>query len=76
MSRRTAWAIIKKRAENVGLKEIRTHSARTTFITEAVKKFPYEVVAATVGHANVKTTQSYDKRESDYRKSATYGVGF
>jgi integrase len=68
--------IVRNRAAAVGLKQIRTHSARTTFITEASRVRPYEEVAAAVGHKSVRTTQRYDKRVFDHHNSAAHAVGF
>jgi len=53
------------------------HSARATFITEALEKeHPAEAVQNTVGHAHISTTLAYDKRENHPRKSASFVVGY
>ena len=56
---------------------VRPHSARATFITEALeRKCPLEAVQASVGHRHIATTQLYDKRELHYRESASFVVQY
>jgi integrase len=51
------------------------HSARATFITQALENnCPIEAVQKTVGHSQIKTTQMYDKRIARYRESASFAV--
>ena len=46
------------------------HTARATFITEALENnCPIEAVQATVGHARVSTIQMYDKRILKHRQA-------
>ena len=53
------------------------HSARATFITEALdRKCPIEAVQASVGHRHIATTQMYDKRKLHYRESASFAVQY
>jgi len=53
------------------------HSARATFITEALdRKCPIEVVQASVGHSHIATTKMYDKRKLHYRESASFAVQY
>ncbi len=59
----------------MGLSGVTPHSARATFITQALEnKCPIEAVQKTVGHALIKTTQMYDKRDLNYRESASFAV--
>lgn len=56
---------------------ITPHSARATFITEALdRKCPIEAVQASVGHRHIATTQMYDKRKLHYRESASFAVRY
>ncbi|TDR18268.1 tyrosine-type recombinase/integrase [Marinicella litoralis] len=56
---------------------ITPHSARATFITEALKNnCSIEAVQASVAHANISTTQMYDKRKKNYKDSASLAVRF
>ncbi len=51
------------------------HSARATFITQALeKKCPIEAVQRSVGHSKISTTQMYDKRLLRHRESASFVV--
>lgn len=53
------------------------HSARATFITEALdRKCPIEAVQASVGHRHIATTKMYDKRKLHYRESASFAVRY
>jgi len=53
------------------------HSARATFITEALKNnCLLEDVQASVAHADISTTQMYDKRVRGYKESASFKVHF
>ena len=53
------------------------HSARATFITEALdRKCPIEAVQASVGHNHIATTKMYDKRKLNYRESASFAVQY
>ncbi len=70
--------IVKKYARIAGLSEkITPHSARATFITEALDAgVPIEQVQRTVDHKNIATTKMYDKREFKHRDSATFKVNY
>jgi integrase/recombinase XerD len=70
--------IFHKYADAVGLcGSVRPHTARATFITEALEnKCPIEAVQKSVGHAHVSTTQMYDKRITKYRESAGFAVRY
>ena len=67
-----------KYARLVGVPEgVTPHSARATFITEALEHdHPAEAVQRTVGHASVTTTLAYDKRDHHPRKSASFAVRY
>jgi len=58
----------------VGLSEkITPHSARATFITEALEAgVPIEQMQNTVDHKNIATIRMYDKRRASYRESAAF----
>lgn len=54
---------------------VRPHSARATFITQALeRKCPIEAVQRSVGHSRISTTQMYDKRTLKHRESASFAV--
>jgi site-specific recombinase XerC len=56
---------------------VRSHSARATFITEALeRKCPIEAVQESVGHRHISTTKMYDKRKLSYRESASFVVQY
>lgn len=73
---RQAYNIFHEYARKVGLpKGVTPHTARATFITQALeKRCPIEAVQASVGHARISTTQMYDKRERKFRESASFVV--
>lgn len=70
--------LLQKYARQAGLSEkITPHSARATFITEALNAgVPIEQVQDTVDHKNITTTKMYDKRRVSYRESATFRVHY
>jgi len=54
---------------------ITPHSARASFITQALeRKCPIEAVQRSVGHCRIGTTQSYDKRLLRHKESASFAV--
>ena len=78
MRRATLDQIFRKYAAIAKLSEgVSPHSARATFITEALsREHPVEAVQRTVGRAPISTTLSYDKRDQHPRKSACFAVGY
>lgn len=68
------WA---KYATLCQIKGTTPHSARATFITQALENnCPIEAVQKSVGHSQIKTTQMYDKRLIKYRESASFAVRY
>ena len=78
LTQRYLRKMVKKYARQVDLSEkVTPHSARATFITEALNAgVPIEQVQNTVGHKNITTTKMYDKRRISYRESATFRVHY
>ena len=77
LSRKTIDYLFKKYAKLAMLDGVTPHSARATFITQALENnCPIEAVQKTVGHAQIKTTQMYDKRVAKYRESASFAVRY
>lgn len=69
MSRKTVDHLFQKYARLAVLNGVTPHSARATFITQALENnCPIEAVQKTVGHSQIKTTQMYDKRVAKYRE--------
>jgi len=77
LHRQTIISLWKKYALKVGLVGTSPHSARTTFITTALKNnCPIEHVQETVSHARTETTKMYDKREVRLEDSASFAVRY
>jgi integrase len=77
LSRRTIDYLFKKYLRQVGITGATLHSTRATFITQALENnCPIEAVQASVGHAQIKTTQMYDQRTTKYRDSASFAVRY
>ena len=77
LSRKTVDYLFKKYAKQASLYGVTPHSARATFITQALENnCPIEAVQKTVGHSQIKTTQMYDKRRTKYRESASFAVRY
>ncbi len=70
--------LFKKYILKAGLPEMITpHSARATFITQALEnKCDIKDVQTTVKHSNIATTMMYDKRAKQYKDSASLAVKF
>ncbi len=78
MSRKEFGRIFTRYRDAAGLSgKVTPHSARATFITEALERnHPLEDVQRTVAHSCTTTTLSYDKRANNPRKSASFVVNY
>lgn len=77
MNRSSVFRLWKKYSALAGISGSTPHSARTTFVSEAIENdCPIEKVQKTVGHSQIKTTQMYCKREVSYRESASFSVRY
>lgn len=78
MIRQRFYQLFKKYAKLADLPEgVVPHSARATFITEALDRdHPAEAVQKTVGHASITTTLAYDKRDHHPKNSASFAVRY
>ncbi|MEM6888149.1 MAG: tyrosine-type recombinase/integrase [Pseudomonadota bacterium] len=78
MTRQRFYQLFKKYAAEADLPEgVVPHSARATFITEALDRdHPAEAVQKTVGHASITTTLAYDKRDHHPKNSASFAVRY
>ncbi len=78
LTQRYVRNLFQKYARETGLSaKVVPHSARATFITEALDAgTPIEMVQDTVDHKNIATTRMYDKRKVSYRESASFRVHY
>lgn len=77
LARRSIDYLFQKYAKKVPIKDRTVHSARATFITQALENnCPIEHAQKSVGHAQLKTTQMYDKRRAKKRDSASFAVRY
>jgi site-specific recombinase XerD len=78
MSREQMYNLFMKYAKAAGLPaDVTPHTARATFITQALEKnCPIEAVKRSVGHSRISTTQMYDKRTAKHRESASFAVAY
>ncbi|WP_242637431.1 tyrosine-type recombinase/integrase [Desulfobacter hydrogenophilus] len=77
LNRKTVDYLFKKYARLADVYGVTPHAARATFITQALENnCPIEAVQKTVAHAQIKTTQMYDKRVARYRESASFAVRY
>lgn len=75
----TIYRIITKYALSLGInKSVSPHSCRATVISHLLdtQYAPIRDVATFAGHANITTTERYDKRRKNLDKSAAYQVDF
>ena len=77
MNRSSVYRLWKRYSAIAGISGSTPHSARTTFVSEALEnECPIEKVQKTVGHSQIRTTQMYAKREISYRESASFSVRY
>ena len=75
----TIYRVIERYARSVGInKDVSPHSCRATVISHLLdtKNAPIRDVATFAGHANITTTERYDKRRKNLDKSAAYQVDY
>lgn len=75
----TIYRIIEKYAKDLGInKRVSPHSCRATVISHLLdtQLAPIRDVAIFAGHANITTTERYDKRRQNLKNSAAYAVDF
>jgi integrase/recombinase XerD len=75
----TIFRVIERYARKVGItKDVSPHSCRATVISHLLdtQNTAIRDVATFAGHANITTTERYDKRRKNLDKSAAYQVDF
>lgn len=75
----TIFRVIERYAKSVGInKSVSPHSCRATVISHLLDTQHAAIrdVATFAGHANITTTERYDKRRKNLDKSAAYQVNF
>lgn len=75
----TIYRVIERYAQSVGInKAVSPHSCRATVISHLLdtQLTPIRDVATFAGHANITTTERYDKRRKNLDKSAAYQVDY
>ena len=75
----TIYRLVNKYARDLGIpKKVSPHSCRATVISHLLdtQMTPIRDVAIFAGHANVTTTERYDKRRQNLDHSAAYQVDF
>lgn len=75
---RTLNRIVEKYSKKIGVNfNVSPHSARATFISLLLEaEVPIADVAKEVSHSSIKTTQEYDKRRSNLKKSLVKKLPF
>ena len=75
---RTLNRIVEKYSKKIGVSfNVSPHSARATFISLLLEaEVPIADVAKEVSHSSIKTTQEYDKRRSNLKKSLVKKLPF
>lgn len=75
----TIYRVIERYAQGLGInKAVSPHSCRATVISHLLdtQLTPIRDVATFAGHANITTTERYDKRRKNLDKSAAYQVDY
>jgi site-specific recombinase XerD len=77
LTRLSIYNIFTQAAKRSTTHHFSTHSARATFATESLENGSLlEHVQAALGHANITTTQMYDRRKTLHRDSPTLRVRY
>lgn len=75
----TIYRVVSRYAKVLGInKKVSPHSCRATVISHLLdtRHTPIRDVASFAGHANITTTEGYDKRRNNLNKNAAYDVDF
>ena len=71
MTAQAVYVMLKKRAEQAGVKDFSPHDLRRTFVGDLLDRgADIATVAKLAGHADVKTTARYDRRPEESKRKA------
>ena len=77
MSAQAIYDLLKKRAEEAGVKDFSPHDMRRTFVGEMLERgVDIATVANIAGHSSVDTTRRYDRRPEETKKKAAGRLHF
>lgn len=77
MSAQSIYDLLKKRAEQAGVKEFSPHDFRRTFVGDMLDRgVDIATVASIAGHASVNTTKRYDRRPEETKRKAAEKLHF
>lgn len=77
LNAQTIYDMLKRRAEQAGLREFSPHDFRRTFVGDLLDRgVDIATVANMAGHASVDTTRRYDRRPEDTKRAAAEKLDF
>lgn len=77
MSAQSVYDMLKKRAEQAGVKAFSPHDLRRTFVGDMLERgVDIATVASITGHASVDTTRRYDRRPEETKRKAAGKLHF
>jgi integrase len=77
MNAQTIYDMLKKRAQQAGVREFSPHDLRRTFVGDMLDRgVDIATVANIAGHASVDTTRRYDRRPEETKKQAATRLHF
>lgn len=77
LNAQTIYDMLKRRAEQAGLRDFSPHDFRRTFVGDLLDRgVDIATVANMAGHASVDTTRRYDRRPEDTKRAAAEKLDF
>lgn len=77
MTDQAVYAMLRRRAEQAGVKEFSPHALRRTFVGDLLERgVDMATVQKLAGHASVTTTGRYDRRPETVKKQAARKLHF
>jgi len=74
MTPQSVYEVLKRRAEDAGIRELTPHDLRRTTASDLLDLTDAVTTAGVLGHASTDTTAKYDRRGERARRKAAQGL--